>query len=31
MQFNRHSLWAIIGGILFGALASVQSPKRLPH
>src|SRR5687768_10706180 len=22
MRFNRHSLWAIVGGILFGALAA---------
>ena len=30
MQFNRHSLWAIMGGILFGALASVQVSAQAP-
>ena len=30
MRFNRHSLWAIVGGILFGTLAAnAQTPAAL--
>ena len=32
MRFNRHSLWAIVGGILFGALAAnAQSTSTHKH
>ena len=31
MQFNRFSLWAIVGGILFGALAANAQVTRKPR